>query len=151
MRFKNAIIIFSLLITTNIFSQILVDDVGDGWKSKIDSALLLIKQTSPQHWDEVQKYCTHITYWIGDFSTTTDSSTVMISTKDMRIGSINNLACVIIHEAHHLYIARNNILLSVSSEELSCYLWENEFLKLLPNVEPWLRQHVIRAIINYSE
>jgi hypothetical protein len=151
MCFKNALIFFFLLITTNLCSQILVDDVGDGWKLKVESALILIKQTSPEHWEEVQKYCSHITYWMGDFSSTSDSSTVMISIKDMKIESINNLACIIIHETHHLYIAKNNILLSVSKEELECYLWELRFLNKVPDSEYWLKQHLIKCINHYTE
>ncbi len=152
MCFKNAtIVLFFLLLTQTLFSQILVDDVGDGWKSQVDSALALIEKTSPEHWNEVKEYCTHITYWLGDFSTTTDSSTVMISTKDMKIGSVNNLACIIIHETHHLYLLRNNILLSPKKEELNCYLYELEFLNKIENCEFWLKAHVIKCINHYSE
>jgi hypothetical protein len=151
MYFKNAIVVFFLFLTQTLFSQILVDDVGDGWKSQVDSALMLIEKTSPQHWDEVKKYCTHITYWLGDFSTTTDSSTVMISTKDMKLNSVNNLACIIIHEVHHLYILRNGIVLTEPKEELECYLWENDFLKKIPEPEYWLKVHLIKCISHYSE
>ena len=151
MYIKNALIIVFLFFTTNLFSQILVDDVGDGWKSQVDSALLLIKKTSPEHWTEVEKYCTHITFWLGNFSTTTDSSTVMISTKDIRLNSINNLACLIIHETHHLYILNKDIKLSEPKEELECYLWEFNFLKKIPDSEYWLKAHVIKCINHYSQ
>ena len=151
MYIKNALISFFLLITTSLFSQITIDDVGDGWKSKVDSALVLIQRTSPEHWNQVEKSCKHITFWIGDFSTTTDSNTVMICRKDINIKSINNLACVIIHESHHLYIRQNYIVLTAPKEELECYYWELEFIKKLPNPEVWLEQHVIKCIINYKE
>ena len=151
MCFKNATIILFCFFTFNLFSQILVDDVGDGWKSQVDSALMLIKKTSPEHWNEVSEYCNHITFWIGDFSTTTDTATVMISTKDMRIGSVNNLACIIVHEVHHLYILKTGRVLKPEEEELICYLWENEFLKKVPEAEEWLKRHVIKCIVIYSE
>ena len=151
MCFKNAIIFVFLLFTTNLFSQILVDDVGDGWKSQVDSALLLIKKTSPEHWTEVENYCTHITFWLGNFSTTTDSSTVMISTKDIRLNSINNLACIIIHETHHLYILNTGIKLTEPKEELECYLYELKFVNKLKDCEFWLKAHVIKCINHYSE
>jgi hypothetical protein len=151
MCFKNAIIFVFLLFTTNLFSQILVDDVGDGWKSQVDSALLLIKRTSPEHWTEVENYCTHITFWLGNFSTTTDSSTVMISTKDIRLNSINNLACIIIHETHHLYILNKGIKLTEPKEELECYLYELKFVNKLKDCEFWLKAHVIKCINHYSE
>ena len=151
MCFKNATIILFCFFTFNLFSQILVDDVGDGWKSQVDSALMLIKKTSPEHWNEVSEYCNHITFWIGDFSTTTDTATVMISTKDMRIGSVNNLACIIVHEVHHLYILKTGRVLKPEEEELICYLWENEFLKKVPGAEEWLKRHIIKCIVIYSE
>lgn len=151
MCFKNATIIFFLLLTQSLFSQITIDDVGDGWKNQVDSALSLIKKTSPEHWKEVNEYCTHITFWLGDFSSTTDSSTVMISTKDIKLNSINNLACVIIHETHHLYILNKGIKLTEPKEELECYLWEYDFFKKLENPEYWLRVHLIKCITHYSE
>ena len=76
---------------------------------------------------------------------------LMICRKDMNIKSINNLACVIIHESHHLYIQQNDIVLTSPKEELECYYWELEFIKKLPNPEVWLEQHIIRCIINYKE
>ena len=151
MYIKNALIFFFLLISTSLFSQIIIDDVGDGWKSKVDSALVLIQTTSPEHWNQVKKSCQHITFWIGEFSTTTDSNTVMISRKDINLNSINNLACVIIHESHHLYIQQHDIVLSPVSEELECYLWEYEFVKLLPSPEEWLVKHVVKCIVKYKE
>jgi len=151
MYIKNALILFFIFITGSLFSQITIDDVGDGWKSKVESALELIKITSPDHFAEVQRNCSRITFWIGNFSTTTDSSTVMICRKDININSINNLACVIIHESHHLYIQKNNIVLSSAKEELDCYYYEMEFVKKLPNPEEWLVKHIIKCIINYKE
>lgn len=151
MCFKNATIILFCFLTFNLFSQILVDDVGDGWKSQVDSALSLIEKTSPEHWSEIKQYCNHITFWIGDFSTTIDTATVMISTRDMKIGSVNNLACIIVHEVHHLYILKTDRVLKPEEEELICYLWENEFLKKLPGAEEWLKRHLIKCILIYSE
>ena len=109
MRIKNALIIIGLLLTTTVFSQIQIDDVGDGWKLKVDSALTLIKKTSPEHYKEVSEYCKHITYWMGGFSTTQDSSVVAISVRDMKIGSVNNLACIIVHESHHLLLRKKHL------------------------------------------
>ena len=148
MYIKNAIITFLLLLSTTGFSQIQIDDVGDGWKLKVDSALTLIKKTSPDHYKEVSEYCKHITYWMGGFSTTQDSSVVVISVKDMKIGSVNNLACIIVHESHHLAIQNKHIVMNPKKEELACYQYEYEFLQRIPNAEDWLTIHVIKNIIN---
>ncbi len=148
MYIKNAIVTFLMLLTTTGFSQIQIDDVGDGWKLKVDSALTLIKNTSPEHYKEVSEYCKHITYWMGGFSTTQDSSVVVISVKDMKIGSINNLACIIVHESHHLAIQNKHIVMDPKKEELECYQYEYVFLQRIPNAEDWLTIHVIKNIIN---
>ena len=148
MRIKNALITIALLLTTTVFSQIQIDDVGDGWKLKVDSALTLIKKTSPGHYKEVSEYCNHITYWMGSFSTTQDSSTVVISVKDMKIGSVNNIACIIVHESHHLLLRKKHIKLEPKKEELECYEYEYSFLEKVPNVEDWLIIHVIKNIIS---
>lgn len=148
MRIKNALITILLLITTTVFSQIQIDDVGDGWKLKVDSALTLIKKTSPDHYKEVSEHCKHITYWMGGFSTTQDSTVVAISVKDMKIGSVNNIACIIVHESHHLAIQKKHIKLEPRKEELECYQYEYSFLEKVPNVEDWLIIHVIKNIIS---
>lgn len=151
MYFKNAIVLIFTLLTLPVFSQIRVDDVGDGWKLKIDSALTLIKKTDPDVYKQVISNCNYITYWMGNFSSTQDSSTILISTKDMNIGSVNNLACVIVHESHHLFIKRSKIKMTPNKEELECYLYEYEFLKKIENVEDWLTIHVIKCILKYRE
>ena len=151
MCFKNALILIFTLVTIPVFSQVQIDDVGDGWKLKIDSAITLIKKTDPVAYKQVSDNCDHITYWMGNFSSTQDSSTILISTKDMKIGSVNNLACIIVHESHHLYLKRNKIKMPVKNEELECYMYEYEFLKKIPNPEDWLTIHVIKCIIKYRE
>ena len=151
MRFKNAVVLIFLLLTIPVYSQIEIDDVGDGWKSKVDSALTLIKKTDQTAYKEVLDNCKHITYWMGAFSTTSDSATIMISTNDMKIGSVNNLACVIVHEAHHLYIKRNKIVYTPRKEEYVCYSYEYEFLRKLPSPEDWLTIHVIKCVMKFKD
>ena len=148
MYIKNAIITFFMLLTTTGFSQIQIDDVGDGWKLKVDSALTLIKKTSPEHYKEVSEYCKQVTYWMGGFSTTQDSSTIVISVRDMKINSINNIACILVHESHHLMIQNKHIMMEPKKEELECYQYEYGFLQKIPNPEDWLTIHVIKNIIN---
>jgi hypothetical protein len=151
MCLKNALIIIFCLVSGSLFSQILVDDVGDGWKSQVDSALRLIEVTSPEHWCRVKENCSHITYWLGNFSTTTDSSTIMISVKDMKLNSINNLASVIVHESHHLYLKKRGIVLIEREEEYQSYLWEAEFVWRLNNPEAWLKLHIVKCLKIYKE
>lgn len=151
MYIKNAITILFLILSTTIFAQVKIDDVGDGWKLKVDSALRLIEKTDQVVYKEVISNCNYITFWLGSFSTTTDTSTIMISTRDMNIGSINNLACIIVHESHHLYLKRNKIMMSNRQEEYTCYMFEYEFLKKIPNPEDWLTIHVIKCIMKFRD
>lgn len=151
MYFKNAIVILLLLLTSPVLSQIQIDDVGDGWKLKVDSALNLIEKTDSIVYKEVILNCNHISYWMGSFSTTQDSSTILISTKDIKLNSINNLACIIVHESKHLYYKRNKIKMVPNKEEYNCYLYEYEFLKKVPDVEDWLTIHVIKCIIKFKD
>lgn len=154
---KNIIIIISLLIITNrAAAQIIVDKGGDGWSVQVDSALAIIKKTSPKHWQIVEESCNHISMWNGKVSTTQPGigaakGTIVISRDDFKLGSINNIASVIVHESRHLWISRMAIKFqTVESEEAHCYLWELEFLQTIPGVEPWLVKHVFNQFVGSS-
>ena len=64
------IIVILFFITNWANAQIVVDKGGDNWSTKVDSALVLIKETSPKHWKMVQESCNHISMWNGKTSTT---------------------------------------------------------------------------------
>jgi hypothetical protein len=142
MRIKNALISILLLIYLPIHSQIKIDDVGDGWKGKVESALVLIEKTDQSAYNDVIKYCNHISFWTGNHSTTQYPKSIIISTKDMKINSINNLACLIVHESQHLKINAKSIILTEEEEELYCYRYEYEFAKKIINIEDWLINHI---------
>jgi len=142
-------ILFILLISISSYGQIKIDDIGDNWKGKIESALELIKTHDPVASDIVINNCTYVTFWMASFSSTQDSSTILVSVKDMRINSINNLACVLVHESYHLKILNEKIILSHKDEESMCYHYEYTFLKKIPNVEPWLTKHVLTMADSY--
>ena len=99
---KYILLIILFLTSFNSYSQIKIDDIGDNWKYKVDSALTVIKTYDPQKYDTLVKYCKHITFWVGDFSSTEDENTIMISQRDMKLNSINNIASVLVHESFHL-------------------------------------------------
>jgi hypothetical protein len=154
---KHIIITIILFFITNfVNAQIIVDKGGDGWSDKVDSALVIIKNTSPKHWKMVEESCNHISMWNGKVSTTqpgkgSELGMIVISRDDFKLGSINNIASVIVHESRHLWISRNGInFKDGSAEEADCYLWELEFLQMIPKVEPWLVQHVFNQYIGNS-
>jgi len=150
-----AILIFLNCVVAS--AQIVVDKGGDNWAQRVDSALIVIKNTSPKHWKMVEESCDHISMWNGKFSTTQPNKdgakgTIVISRDDFNLNSINNIAAVIVHESKHLWISRNALTFSSpSAEEADCYLWELEFLQCIPNVEPWLIQHVFNQFIGNSK
>ena len=154
---KHIIITIILFFITNfVNAQIIVDKGGDGWSDKVDSALAIIKNTSPKHWKMVEESCNHISMWNGKVSTTqpgkgAEPGTIVISRDDFKLGSINNIASVIVHESRHLWISRNGLVFKDPTlEEADCYLWELEFLQMIPNVEQWLVQHVFNQYIGNS-
>lgn len=146
MCIKNALISILLIFTLPIYSQIKIDDVGDGWKGKVESALDLIEKTDQRAYNDVIKYCNHISFWTGNHSTTQYPNSIIISTKDIRINSINNLACLIVHESQHLKVNAKSIVLTEDEEELYCYRYEYEFAKKIIDIEDWLIQHIINNI-----
>lgn len=124
---KHLLFLTLLLFTTPIFSQIKVEDVGDGWKNKIELALELIKKTDSNYYSHVINNCKHIGFWSGKYSTNEDSS-IYMTKYDFEMNSIQNLACIIVHESKHIELSKNKIVLSEKEEECICYTYEKEFL-----------------------
>jgi len=133
-----------------IYSQIKIDDIGDGWKLRVDSALTLIKNTDSDKYELLSEVCNHISFWNGGFSTVEDTSTILITQRDMIFGSINNIAAILIHESKHLFYFKNHIQIPPHEEELRCYKYELSFLTKIPNVEPWLISNAKEKIKLYS-
>ena len=131
-------LILFIVLFVPIHSQVKIDDVGDGWKLRVDSAVSLIRNTDSDKYKLLIEVCNHISYWNGGFSTIEDSSTILITQRDMLYGSINNIAAIIILESKHLFYLKNNVKLPPHEEELRCYKYELDFLNKIPNVEPWL-------------
>lgn len=131
-------------------AQIKVADVGDGWKNKVEAALQVIQTNDSVKYQLLQKYCTRIDYWTGSFATTENGTTIIIPASEMRVGVVNDIAAVIVHESLHLYFERNNLIYPINEEEVYCYLYELEFLYCISNVEPWLIQNAQLKISNYS-
>lgn len=145
---KHLVIILLLLITNIVVGQVKIDDVGDGWVNKVNQALKLIKQIDSEKYDTLIEVCDHITFWNGNFSTTEDNHTIMISQADILRGSVNNVAAVLVHESRHLYFKKNGIKLKEIDEETMSYLYELQFLEKIPGVEQFLIDNAKRRIIN---
>jgi len=143
------LIIMLLFLTTNIVvGQVKIDDVGDGWVNKVNQSLKLIKQIDSEKYDKLIEVCDHITFWNGNFSTTENDHTIMISQADILRGSVNNVAAVLVHESRHLYFRKNGIKLKEIDEETMAYLYELQFLEKIPGVEQFLIDNAKRRIVN---
>jgi hypothetical protein len=127
-------------------AQIKIDDVGDGWKNKVEQAIEVIKQYDPEKYTLLMENCEHISYSLLPFSTTETQNTILIAQKEIIAGNINDLAATLVHESLHLYFWRNNIVFPKNEEEILCYTYELELLFKIPDVEFWLISHAKKQI-----
>lgn len=131
-------------------AQIKIDDVGDGWKNKVEQAIEVVKQYDLEKYTLLMENCEHISYSLLHFSTTENGNTILISQKEILKGNINDIAAILVHESLHLYLLRNQIKMAFNEEEILCYTYELELLFKVPNVEPWLLSHAKTQIEFYT-
>jgi hypothetical protein len=112
----------------------------------VDNALVLIQKTDTSVYNHLRKHCTKIGFWNGDFSSS-EGTEIFVSRSDILLGSVENLACVVIHEAKHLEL--QSISISLREEECICYTYELEFINKLQDVE-WLKQNCELRLNQYD-
>jgi hypothetical protein len=149
-KFVVSLFLISYVLFLDTDKPIHISKVGDNWNQKVDSAILLIKLTDKNKYEELVNNCDTIDFSFMDFSTTELPRTIVISNKDINLNSINNLAAVLVHESHHLYLYNTNNKSSADEEELNCYLYEYDFLTKLPEIEDWLFINNVEKIIYYQ-
>ena len=145
---KSVFLLLFIIVSTTCYGQIVVDKAGDGWDLKVDSALNLIEKTDSNAHNLIHSVCYKIQFWNGCYSTNDGEHDIIISTGDIKLGSINNLAAVIVHESVHLYLSNRGVELITKVEENLTYRYELDFINKLPNPEPWLIHHAQQQIIN---
>jgi len=120
-------------------SQINVHKAGDGWDSIVKQAILLIAKTSPVHYKMLIDHVDVIEFWNENYSSNNivdGKGVIVVSINDIKLGSLNNIAAVLVHETYHLHMMSLPYIVSGREEEYQAYSFELKFLKLLPNVEP---------------
>lgn len=152
---KNLLCIFFLtFFPFSLSSQIKVDQGGDDWKGQTEKALEMIAKIDSSKVSIIYKNCDRISFWLGDYSsnyiTPDGEKIILVSISDMKLGSVENLAGVLIHEAVHLWILNNNVHTDPLSEEILCYSVEMDFMKKIPNVESWITDHIQNQITYYK-
>jgi hypothetical protein len=147
---KQLVKCLSIFFPFILSSQIKIDDVGDGWKNKVEQAIEVVKQYDPEKYTLLVENCEHISYSLLAFSTTENGTTILISQKEILKGNINDIAAILVHESLHLYLLKNRIKMAFNEEEILCYTYEIELLFKVPNVEPWLLSHAKAQIEFYT-
>lgn len=141
------LILFILLVPIFASAQIKIDKAGDGWDLKTDSALSLIKEYDSTKYTLLLDVCDRIEFWNGGYSTNDGKKTIVVCAQDVKLGSKNNLAAVLVHESLHLCYSNVEPALESKKEENMCYRYEFSFLQKLPNVESWLWTHTVNQIV----
>ena len=140
-------VLLFLLMTSKIFGQIKIDQVGDNWEPQVVQALELIKITDTITYNLVLDYCKKISFWSGAFSTVERENTVTIARGDMELNSIENIACIIVHESKHLEIIQLKLEFPLQYEECICYLWEMDFIEKMQGEPDWIRENCLNMIM----
>ena len=150
-----SLLLILLTLPSLLLSQIVIDKAGDGWDRKIDSALMLIKQTDIEKYQLIDSVCSRVEFWSSGFSSNEGSygekGIILVAVKDVKLNSINNLAVVLVHESLHLHVLQKGYIITPEQEEAWCYRYELDFIDKLPNPEPWLKQHAITQLTNIQK
>ena len=150
-----SLLLILLTLPSLLLSQIVIDKAGDGWDSKIDSALQLIKKTDIEKYQLLDSVCGKVEFWSSGFSSNEgkygEKGIILVAVKDVKLNSINNLAVVLVHESLHLHVLQKGYIIIPEQEEAWCYRYELGFIDKLKNPEPWLKQHAITQLTNIQK
>ena len=150
-----SLLLILLTLPSLLLSQIVIDKAGDGWDSKIDSALQLIKKTDIEKYQLLDSVCGKVEFWSSGFSSNEgkydEKGIILVAVKDVKLNSINNLAVVLVHESLHLHVLQKGYIIIPEQEEAWCYRYELDFISKLPNPEPWLKQYAITQLTNIQK
>jgi hypothetical protein len=135
-----------LAVTGVSHAQIVIDQAGDNWRAKVDSAITLIRTAPSFYYGGLIAVCDSVAFFNASFSSCKGSlnqkGTIFVSANDVRLG-IQNIAAVLVHESLHLNIVMKGHSLPPRKEEHLAYLYEWQFLKNLPGADP--------SLIKYAE
>lgn len=143
---KHILTLIFTIYSFTLFSQIKVDQSGEGWKEIVENAILLVKNTDTTTYKLLITHCYKVGFWAGNYSAG-EGSEIYICRDDILLGSVENIACVLVHESKHLEIQSKG--LTLQEEECICYKYELEFIKKLQDVE-WLKQNCELRLNQYD-
>jgi hypothetical protein len=120
--------------------------------ARIDSAKGLIHKIGPPFSEVLDEHVALISTWGGAYSTCYadpgKKGTIYLTETEIKYGNILNLASAIVHESLHLKFQYYGEY--PDTEEVLCYEFELQFLKKIPNVDPWLIDNCLKMIRFYG-
>lgn len=131
------------------FGQIEIDGGFSEWENLVKKSIELVKQTDSSYHQTLVKNCKRISFWNGLYSTTEDKS-IVISILDLKSESVNNIACVLVHESKHLELVQTKSL-TQSEEECIAYRYELDFIRKLKNPEPYLNKNCLSYLKKFCD
>lgn len=143
---KHLMVILFTIFSHTLLAQIKIDQSGEGWKEMVESAILLIERTDPEKYEHLKNNVTKIGFW-GGFYSSSEGTEIVISRDDIQLNSVENIACVLIHESKHIELRNSNM--SLGDEECLCYLYELDFIKKL-NDPKFLLENCLYRLNQYE-
>ena len=94
---KQLLICLSLFLSFNLFGQIQIDDIGDGWKCRVEQAIDVIKQCDQEKYNFLLQYCDHISFSLTPYSTNEAGHVILISQKEIINDFLHNHLYQMVH------------------------------------------------------
>lgn len=138
-----------LLINFFSFSQVRLDGFDTREKNSIESAISLIKEKDDFKYSRLLEFCKMIKYSDVGVCRIENDSIIIITKEILNLGSVNKVACSIIHETKRLEIKVKKYNLSKRKEEWTCYSSEWGFCCRI-NCEEWLKHEIQDAMIEWQ-
>ena len=139
-----------LLFPLFLSSQITIPNVGNGWKTKVQQAIEVIKKYDLHKYNVLTDECKQIDFGLASFATSDGKSTIILPVEVLNRGCINDIAACLVHESLHIQFSKAGNKLGEDFEEVICYKWELDFLHNVPNAEKWLISNALYQIGVYS-
>lgn len=140
-----------LLLSANAHSQIEVSEFDWEWKSRVDSALVLIEDIDSSRYHFLEDNCNKIQFWIFEFSSIVENGTILVPQGEVKYGSIESISGLIVRESMRLNLCNNLIQMDEETEEIFCRLYELDFLLKVPDIEYDLIEEARGKISDYLE
>ena len=90
-------------------SQIKIIDVGDGWKSKVEAAIEVIRKCDYPKYKVLIEQCKQIDFGLITFATSDGKSTIILPVEVLNRGCINDIAACLVHESLHMQLNKCQI------------------------------------------